>query len=110
MPTGGLPKVPGSKGPPAPGPSPGPDDDNDDAPSPPLKPRKPVWTVTSGPCTIDGQGCMMTANYKSGTAEGKDSDECGDKAGKYGPNETCTIDLLTPKSPAIEVIDFSTEV
>ena len=43
---------------------------------------KPVWIATSGPCTVDGSGCMVSTNYKSG-AEDKDADECEGKTAKY---------------------------
>jgi cathepsin B len=76
-------------------------------PEPPRKPMKPVWTVTEGPCVVDGSSCMLTPNYKPG-GDGA-HDECEGKSSKYGPNETCTFDLLVDVSPAIEVVDFSTE-
>jgi cathepsin B len=76
-------------------------------PGPPRKPMKPVWAVTDGPCVVDGSSCMLTSNYKPGGDH--DHDECEGQTAKYGPNETCTFDLLVDKSPAIEVVDFSTE-
>jgi len=51
------------------------------------------WSVTSGPCTVDAAGCIMSANY--GTTN-------------YGPNEKCDI-TVQANSPAIEVMDFNVE-
>jgi len=113
MPTEGIPTIPGSHGPPAPGPAPGPPAPGpappgpSPGPAPPAPPVKPVWSVIEGECTVDGSGCMKSPNYRPG-GEG-DKDECDGKASKYPSNTSCTFDLLTPTSPAIEVVDFVTE-
>ena len=70
------PGVPGAApgpapGPPAPGPSPGPSPGPPapgPAPGPPPQPlTKPTWAVTSGECTIDGGGCMLSPNFRGGS-------------------------------------------
>jgi len=112
MPTAGIPSIPGSNGPPAPGPpapgppAPGPDGAPGPSP-PPAPPMKPVWSVSSGECSVDGSGCMRSPNFRPG-GEG-DKDECEGKSSKYLPNQTCTFDLVSSTSPAIEVVDFVTE-
>lgn len=80
------------------------------APDPVVEPVKmvPVWAVSSGPCTVDGSGCLLSPYYLAGDEE-YDPSECETKANTYGPNETCTFEILTSVSPAIEVVDFSTE-
>lgn len=90
-----------SPGPPAPGPAPGP------APRPPSKPIKPLWMATSGPCTVDASGCMMSAGYIP--TDDKNDDKCYNSAGKYGPDQLCTFDMRKDTSPAIQVVDFDTE-
>ena len=68
---------------------------------------KPVWSVSSGECTVDGAGCMKSPNYRSGGDGNQDKFES--KQSKYGSDEKCTFDLLSDSSPAIEVVDFNTE-
>jgi len=66
-----------------------------------------VWLVTSGPCTVTGDGCIVSPNFKPGSEE--QDDNCLATAGNYGPNQTCTFDLVKESSPAIQVVEFTTE-
>merc|ERR1719183_1464981 len=89
-PTGAKAASPGPSPGPGPGPSPGPSPPP--GPGPSRKKRSPIWAVTSGSCVIDGAGCMMSSNYKHGS-EGDNDPKCRNVP-HYGPNESCTFDLL----------------
>jgi len=65
-----------------------------------------VWLVTSGPCTVTGDGCIVSPNFKPGSEEHDGIDNCLATAGNYGPNQTCTFDLVMESSPAIQVLNF----
>jgi hypothetical protein len=50
---------------------------------------------------------MMSPNFRDGGDS--QGDDCDSRMGKYGPNETCTIELIMGTSPAIKVVEFDTE-
>lgn len=69
-----------------------PDFDDDDTTGV-VAPSHAMWSVASGGCTIDAQGCALSPNYPA----------------PYKPNEKCVIGINKDKIVPVTAVEFETE-